>query len=240
MSREAIRYEARIGRAVAAAGAPCAAVLGEIEHDGRLGLLFERVPGCSMLVGLQRQPWRAARFGRELAQLHHRIHAHRTAELPDQRQHFLRSIQLSAKPLGDRMDRVLAVLDDLPAGHSVCHGDFHPDNVITDGTRSVPIDWTNAFFGHPAADVVRTGLMLRSPYMPPGLPAWMHRISGWIKGRMLDAYMGEYRRLSGMTRRELEQFVLPVAAARLHENIPGEREWLLDLVDDALTRDEAA
>ncbi len=240
MSREAIRHEERIGKAVQASGAPCPAILGEVEHEGRLGLVFERIPGCSMLIGLERRPLSAARFGRELARLHHDIHARRTADLPDQRQHFLRSIQQSSPQLGDRTDRVLAALDRLPAGHAVCHGDFHPDNVIIDGARIVPIDWSNAFSGNPAADVVRTGLMLRSPYMPPEVPVWMHRIAGWLKRRMLDAYMAEYRRLSGLSRAELELFVLPVAAARLHENIPGEREWLLDLVDGALTRDEAA
>ena len=41
----------------------------------------------------------------------------------------------------------------------VCHGDFHPLNVMVDGTRASVIDWTDAGLGPREADVSRTFLL---------------------------------------------------------------------------------
>ena len=41
----------------------------------------------------------------------------------------------------------------------VCHGDFHPLNVMVDGERASVIDWTDAGLGPREADVARTLLL---------------------------------------------------------------------------------
>ena len=41
----------------------------------------------------------------------------------------------------------------------MCHGDFHPLNVVVDGTSSAVIDWTDAGLGPREADVARTLLL---------------------------------------------------------------------------------
>ncbi len=43
--------------------------------------------------------------------------------------------------------------------HVVCHGDFHPLNVVVDGGRASVIDWTDAGLGPREADVARTILI---------------------------------------------------------------------------------
>jgi aminoglycoside phosphotransferase (APT) family kinase protein len=42
----------------------------------------------------------------------------------------------------------------------VCHGDFHPLNVMVDGASAAVIDWTDAGLGPREADVARTVLLL--------------------------------------------------------------------------------
>ena len=51
-------------------------------------------------------------------------------------------------------------LDSLPKHFNLCHGDFHPSNVIitADGTPYI-IDWAHATQGNASADVARTYLM---------------------------------------------------------------------------------
>jgi hypothetical protein len=174
-----------------------------------------------------------------IAFLHIRVHAHESADLPRQQDRLAGGISRSGKLLGDRVPRILAVLGSLPQGKTVCHGDFHADNILVDGTRAVPIDWTNACAGHPAADVARSLLMMRSPYLPPGLPAWMNMMANRMKRVLLDAYLDEYLKLSGMRISDVDRFMLPVAAARIREGIPGEQDWLLGMVDAALAVNEA-
>jgi aminoglycoside phosphotransferase (APT) family kinase protein len=56
----------------------------------------------------------------------------------------------SAEALADRA---------MDGPHVVCHGDFHPLNVLVDGDRTSVIDWTDAGLGPREADVARTALL---------------------------------------------------------------------------------
>ena len=44
----------------------------------------------------------------------------------------------------------------------------------------------------------------------------------------------EYLRLYGADPREIEQWFLPVMVARLREEVPGEKEWLINEIDKRL------
>ena len=49
----------------------------------------------------------------------------------------------------------------MPEGDRLCHGDFHPINVLGEVSRPVVIDWPDACRGDPAADLCRSYLLLR-------------------------------------------------------------------------------
>ncbi|MBN1246854.1 MAG: phosphotransferase, partial [Anaerolineae bacterium] len=87
VSEGAVRYEARIARAVHDAGLPVPAV-GEVrEVDGRFGVVYERVEGLSMFRVLAAKPWQLPRHARTLAVLHAQMHGIAAiAGLPAQRQ----------------------------------------------------------------------------------------------------------------------------------------------------------
>jgi len=58
------------------------------------------------------------------------------------------------------MARIECVADRLrDAPPAVCHGDFHPMNVIVSGRRGAVIDWTDAGVGDRYGDVARTLLL---------------------------------------------------------------------------------
>ena len=74
---------------------------------------------------------------------------------------------------------------------SVCHGDFHPLNVLVDRDESMVIDWTDAALGDRHGDVARTHLLsLRrgaGDLKPCGEGVgWC--IAGWLSKRFLNAY----------------------------------------------------
>ncbi len=69
----------------------------------------------------------------------------------------LSQLRLGAEAMG-RPD-LTAVIDEM-AGRSpdglqlvVCHGDFHPFNVLADGPEFVVLDWTGALLADPCFDV---------------------------------------------------------------------------------------
>lgn len=70
-----------------------------------------------------------------------------------------------------------AALRELPDGEALCHGDFHPRNVIVDGDELTIIDWVDASSGPPAADLARSAIIFlgsRSATSPvPCAIAWI-------------------------------------------------------------------
>jgi uncharacterized protein (TIGR02172 family) len=222
------RYEARVARAVHATGLAVPAVGDVIEVDGRWGIVYERVNGVSMLQRLTGRPWTVLRMARTLAELQAAMHSRRAPELPSQRQRLQRRIQ-AAEPLPpDLKDAALQALARLPEAHAVCHGDFHPDNVLLTARGPVVIDWVDATQGHPLADVARTCLLLRLG----GLPSNVAR-RGFIlalRTSFHTAYLRRYFQLRPGSRELLAAWQVPVAAARLEEGIVEEEDRLIELV----------
>ena len=151
-------------------------VLAVLEPDQGLGLptqIMERAPGTTMLDAVGAKPWRALRLVDQLAGLALSLHALPTdgwpegtvsgASLVDQRLGLPRRVtaELDRPELADALRRAEGLSDDAMSGPQVvCHGDFHPLNVVVDGDRASVIDWTDAGLGPREADVARTHLAL--------------------------------------------------------------------------------
>ncbi|HEX6817560.1 MAG TPA: aminoglycoside phosphotransferase family protein, partial [Ktedonobacterales bacterium] len=133
--------EAHITAQIAAAGLPAPAVEGVIEVDGRHGILFERIAGPSLLRQFEAKPWTLTRSLRAFTDLHLAMHARVIPDLPSRREQLVRQIQ-DAPGVPDRI-RVAALtqLQRLPEGNAVCHGDYHPDNVLMTRRGPIIIDW---------------------------------------------------------------------------------------------------
>src|SRR5438105_2291070 len=75
-------------------------------------------------------------------------------------------IETSDAPAADKQaarERLAA----LPDGTALCHGDFHPDNVLLSPRGPVVIDWSSASRGHPVGDLAWTSRLLRTADLPP-------------------------------------------------------------------------
>jgi aminoglycoside phosphotransferase (APT) family kinase protein len=66
-----------------------------------------------------------------------------------------------AKPLPENLrDAALKALETMPDGDRLCHGDFHPGNILLGRSGPVIIDWIDSSIGSPLADAARTSIML--------------------------------------------------------------------------------
>ena len=223
-------YEARIARVVHATGLAVPAVGDVIELEGRWGIVYQRVDGPTMMDEFTARPWTLVRMARQLAELHAEMHTRPAPKLPPLRQRLERKIQ-AADPLPPDLKEVaLADLDRLPDDDALCHGDFHPDNVLMTAQGPVIIDWPDATRGHPLADVARTSLLIQVGGLPPGTARrWLIQS---FRALFLAIYLRRYfqLRVGQASRRDLAAWQLPVAAGRLSEDILEEREQVLALV----------
>lgn len=204
-----------------------------VDCDGRPGLVLERLGGSDMLELLQRQPWRVLDLARAVAKAHLAVHSvHAPADLPDLRQVLAARIQDAALPPQLRAF-ALRVLDGLPSGDRLCHGDFHPGNVLVAANRVSVIDWVNAARGVPEADHARTVLLLRWAHPLPGTPLVSRGLM--VVGRSVFAH-GYARTYGGGSRKPLQlvdSWLAVHAAARLSEGIEVEQPRLIGLLDRA-------
>src|SRR4029077_4433982 len=88
----------------------------------------------------------------------------------------------------------LATLETLPQGDRLCHGDFHPGNIIGTWEALVVIDWGDASRESPLADVARTELLHHLAAPPAGTSAVFVTLMAAGRRLLARRYLAVYRR----------------------------------------------
>lgn len=103
-------------------------------------------------------------------------------------------------------------LESMPKHTKICHGDFHPSNIICgeDGVDYI-IDWSHATQGNASADTARTYLLF------------------CLEGdmRKADYYMNLFCKKSDTAKQYVQKWLPIVAASQLVKGKPEEREFLI-------------
>ena len=203
-----------------------------VEVDGRKGMIYERLYGPSLLSRLQSRPVLAVHYAKKMAKLHYSVSHSVSEKLTPVKDHLSYGIKASSGFADLDTQFLLDILSRLPDMNNVCHGDFHPDNIMVTKKGFMIIDWMNATAGDPAFDVARTLLMLKSPYLPAHISKFMTGVLTRFRKILFSAYLKKYISISGITPDHINSWLLPVAAARLIEQVPGEREWLVRIISE--------
>jgi len=98
--------------------------------------------------------------------------------------------QLTDKRLAGAIRTLLAERPRPESREVICHGDFHPLNVIVGAHGATVVDWTAARHGPPAFDVAFTALLLAHPPIDvgPALARPLHLAGRWLSNRFIAGY----------------------------------------------------
>jgi hypothetical protein len=207
-----------------------------IEFDGRPGIVFEKVEGSSLLELLGRYPWQVKKMGLQFAELHHTVHRCKAPALPSARSELYKIVQSREQLSIQVKSKLINILDQLPDGDSLLHGDFHPDNVMVTAGGLVVIDWPNAARGCPLADVARTTITLRFGEPVGKISIGLLILSRVLRGVFRSAYVKEYFRTSPYSVNDLSSWEIILAAQRIGDHIPGEEPKLIRFIERSLLK----
>ena len=229
-----VRREAAALQALADRGHLAPAFVETTEVAGRPALVTERVSGDDLLARLSKKPWLVLKVAGTLGRAHAAMHDHLAPDtLPDLRDELAQYIQ-SAKALPEHhATAALKRLRALPTGDRLCHGDYHPQNVLGTLKDPVIIDWGDASRGAPAADVARTLLLLRMGELPPDTPAPMRALTAVGRAMLARRYLAVYRHQAVEKPSQLDDWLFVRAAARFNEELEMEYPRLLKLLDES-------
>lgn len=111
-----------------------------------------------------------------------------------------------------------------PKQLAVCHGDFHPLNILIDkGKISGVIDWPNFNIGDPAHDVANTLMLMTIPgkYSPD-----LAKLSIEVNfNEIVDRYLSAYRARKELDMRHLDYFQAKRCLKALIEGAEGQAVW---------------
>jgi aminoglycoside phosphotransferase (APT) family kinase protein len=217
-------------RAASAVGAPVPVAYERIEVDGRPGLVMERLDGTDLLTRLGSRPWTIRSTGPLLGRLHARLHeVPAPPTLPTLKDNIRELLELRHDRVpADLATEALDGLAGLPDGDRLCHGDFHPGNVLLTSAGPRVIDWPGASRGDPMADVCRTRLLVVLGAVPAHAPALVRRLDRAGRSWLLRSYLRAYGRPDNEAIGRWERVL---AIARLAEGIDAERAALLRLLE---------
>jgi len=229
-----VEQEAMLGKHVHEAGIASPAIGEVIELDGRKGFVLEKITGKSMLTEISKKPWMIFKNAKALAESLASIHKQEVNKLPDQRKALINAIRSANGLSEEKKLKIISLLHELREENKLCHGDFHPDNVINTIEGVIIIDWATATKGNPLADLARTSLLLQIGEPPPGIPPLMR----WVikNGRTIfyNYFINNYFRIRPNGKEEFIRWQLPITAARLNDGIKEEQAQLISVIDNIL------
>lgn len=156
-----IRQEAQFTSAVWAIGVPAHRLLGIEQHGDKLISIYERVGGPTLWSLITAEPSSAATYGEMLGDLHARVlTVAPPVSLPRQGDRLRCKLRRASASFNVPYSDSVARVPDQRQLISVCHGDFHPGNVVMSPGGPMIVDWFDACRGDAAADIARSSLLL--------------------------------------------------------------------------------
>jgi tRNA A-37 threonylcarbamoyl transferase component Bud32 len=239
--RAGLAFEIAALEAARSAGVSVPQVYEEVVIDGRTGLMMERLDGTDLLTIIGRKPWLVFRSGRLTGEIHARINAGRAPEsLPAVKEVMTRGLARLASSEPTLAEWVGRILARLPDGDALCHGDFHPGQLMLSGHRCVALDWSGAKRGDPLFDYARTRVVLSIGEPPPGTQLTLKLLAKIGRRVLISSYVRSYERhaTEPVDRARVRDWEIVNLAARVNDEVPDERPRLLRRLQKELARDE--
>ncbi|HEX3075585.1 MAG TPA: aminoglycoside phosphotransferase family protein [Lachnospiraceae bacterium] len=139
---------------------------------------------------------------------------------------------LTAKEKND----VISIIESLPKGNSVCHGDPNPYNILVNDDHYRFIDWVNAGIGNPMYDIAEY-ILLSTPNKKAleNLPAILVDFFERYGESISRTFLTEYEKLSEIDTDSYKDWQIPLLVSKLNSNrTMEEKEQILENIRERI------
>lgn len=202
-----------------------------LKIEERPSIIMERLYGDSMLDEIRKKPLEMLKYAEELAKLH--IEVTDSAEglemnsINDRAAHL---IPLATMLDAELKEFVLKILAELPRGNDICHGDFHPGNIMKSKGQYYVIDWFGATCGKKLSDIAHTYVILKNTPKIPGMSKFQNFIIGRSSSIISSRYLSICAKLEPFDWSEFSKWMVVRASERIFYGEPFEKEALVKFV----------
>ena len=182
--------------------------------DGHWAITMDLIEGDTLEDLMKKHPENADRYLEDMVDLQLKVHQEKMPKLSKLKDKLTRLIN-SLDTISDSIKyELLTRLDSMPKHVKLCHGNFVPANIIINDKGTYIVDWIAARQGNASADVAKTYLLLslQSP-------------------EMAEKYMNLFCEKTHTSKKYVQEWLPIVAATRLTENRPEEKELLMKWID---------
>jgi Ser/Thr protein kinase RdoA (MazF antagonist) len=235
-----IRYEYSVYASLEGSGLLMPRVHELVAVDGAPSIIMDKIAGRPMMALIASNPLAAGIMARELARLHlelRNVVATRALTTTKAKAEFC--ITHSEILTDQAKEKVLEVLKGLPDGDALCHGDFHPGNIICHDGKNYLIDWVGASRGDFHSDVAHTWVLLRVVPRVPHMSWIAHALQRRVARAMANRYLAGVFAHAAPDLTAFSRWVLVNAAERTYHGLPSEKEHLrayIEMYLDVLKR----
>lgn len=227
-----IKNEMRIMNKLKIEGFKVPEVYEYLTVEGRPAIIMERVYGETMLSYIQSHPLAIKKSAKVLAKLHDElINAKEDLELNYSISRAKYLIERS-KLLNDKQKEfVNSILEELHEGEVICHGDFHPGNILIQDNKNYLIDWGSAYRGPALADIAHSYLLMKNTPRIPGIGIMQYNVMRIGGGVLAKTYINEMHRLQSFDWGELSKWIVVKAAERTFHGLTMEKTKLVQHIE---------
>ena len=236
-----LAFEIAALEAARSAGVPVPQAYEQVVVDGRPGLVMEHLQGPDLLTMIGQKPWLVFSSGRLAGEIHARINRARApVSLPAVRDVVGRGLARLAPSEPRLAEWVGRILTHLPDGDVLCHGDFHPGQLMFSGDHCAAFDWSGAKRGDSLFDYARTRLLLSIGEPPPGTHLTLKLLAKIGRQLLISSYVRSYERNTAkpLDRARVYHWEIVNLAVRVVDDVPGERPRLLQRLRKEFARGE--
>lgn len=210
-------YEALISSIIEVTKLSVPKIYEVLNIKNQMAIKMDYINGISLFDCILKDEDNTVRYMENMVKLQKEIHS-KNITLPSSLKDRLKEkIEANKELSKTQTEEILKLLNELPDGNELCHGDFHGYNILVREEKYWIIDWVDATCGCSDGDACRT-YMLYAMHCP----------------ELSELYLNLYCRETGKERNKILEWLPVAATARLCETIPNEKEKLMEWIHSAL------